>query len=1172
MTSYAITYQLDIYNAAGTSVALSITSVAGGTNPYLADEDPVGDGQEFNPLTGDTRRGQYTGRIIDVITSGTTRIVTGNLEDSGFRQQLMRRKAILKMILDGATTVVLCAGLLTDLRLVNTLEYQYTVTDRTRVQGDQKIFAPRSGVVTLSASAIAGATTLSCEALPLDLAKHTELNFGSGKSGVVAADASAGATSITVTGLGIGGSTSLALADDDQATYKESIAAFLTRWPQRGCAFGGPIIGGFLGRGDSGGWTMRYELFDGTTPFLRFISGAGPTGSAVLTDINHEAMAPLTNGAVGDFRQGEEPTVAPITTFKHAGLSHFANDLIVEVVGAGYYAPDVLMPEASFRTDTEYGLVDTEKNRQGVFLALGTGLIPGKEYRVRAYTAEVSELSPIYHTAHPVDWTTKILTELGYAYDATSMATLKQTIGADLLYSDQIAKPENGAAWLASTILGPFGIGLRMGDDGEVEGFSTRIFTNSAPATTITDDDVVTPEEGGAGEVFAISESTAIAAVTFEHYSLYVPGAQISTPTHRVANRKATRPDAVEKRLVRIERLNGDPGVVGNQTHEWSVNGMVHRLDSYAPANDFLDLAIREIFDRFGRGVIECELPFLRGGSGDALRIGDECIVRVKQLPNKNKRYGDDTSVGGRAMQVVRYTPRASGALVKLLDSGPNAAAFGTAPTVTIAAASGGPFKARRVAALTITNAATLNAAGAGAYVLMAVNLLTPAATDYARVRWFDPGEIPIGAFALPTVVGGRRVWAKAVAIKPGFRPSAASSAANVILTSISPVSALVVTPDGSDGTVVDVEWTVGEDDHLVDVFRRRTAGTTSADDVRLAELAPGSVQYTDTTARPGVGYTYSVQHRHPTQNDTSSLVTGTGTTNSADPDLDAPTGARGFAGQQDAAFGITNAPGIYGIAVRAAFDPSEIEAEVSVDGGTTYSSIGQVPARQGTWTPVTDIAANDGIARKLRARHWRPGQSRRDCIAAYTVAEVAAMDVATAAALGASLLASDWSDVVTVTPYTNTAIQKTTKSLRMGSSLFQPSNPFDIWIRDLGALSTGSGEPATTFFASVDIPAGATIVSWNIRTAPQTSGEIEARLVKVDSSGAVATTLSTLNTIGSAGTIQTDSDTVGALVDASFIYVIEMTIDNSATVVSPGNDFIYAEFAYTSPFLDVGL
>jgi hypothetical protein len=158
-----------------------------------------------------------------------------------------------------------------------------------------------------------------------------------------------------------------------------------------------------------------------------------------------------------------------------------------------------------------------------------------------------------------------------------------------------------------------------------------------------------------------------------------------------------------------------------------------------SPTTSWVNQLVYEIFDRWGRGVIRGELPLLRGGAGDALGLGDELLNQIPQLPNRNKRYGDDNTVGARAMQIVRLTPAPVGALVKLIDSGPNAAAVATLPTATIVAS---PLThlARRVALVTVTNAATLNAAGIGVELQTAVTTgAAPAATDYT-----PPGSSPM--------------------------------------------------------------------------------------------------------------------------------------------------------------------------------------------------------------------------------------------------------------------------------------------------------------------------------------------------------------------------------------------------------------------------------------------
>ncbi|RUV28772.1 hypothetical protein EOD29_34380, partial [Mesorhizobium sp. M1A.T.Ca.IN.004.03.1.1] len=73
-----LNYRLRIRNGADSSDALVLTSVRGGTNPYIA-APPSGDGQEVDPLTGAMRTGTYTLQVLDPITSGTTRAITSQL-------------------------------------------------------------------------------------------------------------------------------------------------------------------------------------------------------------------------------------------------------------------------------------------------------------------------------------------------------------------------------------------------------------------------------------------------------------------------------------------------------------------------------------------------------------------------------------------------------------------------------------------------------------------------------------------------------------------------------------------------------------------------------------------------------------------------------------------------------------------------------------------------------------------------------------------------------------------------------------------------------------------------------------------------------------------------------------------------------------------------------------
>jgi hypothetical protein len=153
MPNYLIEYRLRIRNAStvtdpnGTADALTISSVAGGTNPYLAGP-PSGDGQEIDPVTGQTRTGSYVVEVVDAATgtdgTGTIRVVTNALEDAGYLQQLLGRRAYVETRTDGGSWTGLTAGYVLSIRLVAPARYAITVGDTRRVEQTQPIFTGSS--------------------------------------------------------------------------------------------------------------------------------------------------------------------------------------------------------------------------------------------------------------------------------------------------------------------------------------------------------------------------------------------------------------------------------------------------------------------------------------------------------------------------------------------------------------------------------------------------------------------------------------------------------------------------------------------------------------------------------------------------------------------------------------------------------------------------------------------------------------------------------------------------------------------------------------------------------------------------------------------------------------------------------------------------------------------
>lgn len=142
MPAFDLAYRLRIRNAStvsnpdGTADALVLS---------LADP-PSGDGQSVDPLTGEFVAGSYTVEVIDTPTgtdgTGTVRTLTNALEDATLRQQLLSRRAYLELSEDGGDTwtVVLCAGYVMGIRLVDALTFAIEIGDARRIEQVHRCF------------------------------------------------------------------------------------------------------------------------------------------------------------------------------------------------------------------------------------------------------------------------------------------------------------------------------------------------------------------------------------------------------------------------------------------------------------------------------------------------------------------------------------------------------------------------------------------------------------------------------------------------------------------------------------------------------------------------------------------------------------------------------------------------------------------------------------------------------------------------------------------------------------------------------------------------------------------------------------------------------------------------------------------------------------------------
>lgn len=922
---------------AGTGgTALEVTSIPGGTNPYIPEDGaPTGEGSELDPLTGSVSVGAYSGLIADVITAGTSRLFTSLLEDGDARDQLGDRWAAWDLREDGGAWENLITGFLTQYKLASDICWAVTVSDPFRVAQEYTAFAPQ----------------------PTD-----------------------------------------------------TIETYLARWPRRGCVIGGPVIGGFLGVPDLGGievtaWEQYTDaecrigpLGAGTMTHLAFKSGYVPPDLKRTTKASD--VGDVANPASDRFKtataalQPYFPTTLGRTFWP--GLVHELTD---QATGAkSYYSVDngFWYKPTFYNGRTDLGIVVDKRSVSGLFVSGAITVNHAKVYRLRTIAIEPCDESPIYDTLHPVDWIARLLDEAGLAYDTASFEDVRDLLGADLRLSLRINEPKKLLAFLEETFLGPFGLAFRNTTTGELALFSTRIFTNAAPTIEITADDV----EDGATSPFELRSETAIRKVVVECQQFAAPSATqgggkpggilLTVADHYAGfGAHAARPekkpaDGIELQDIRFERLNGDPGAVGRGEVTFRVPGVVHLKDGagYDAMVAWVDATAREVFDRWGRGIREASTFLLATGAGAGVQLGEEILFGVPELPNHNKRLGDDLSVASRAVQVTRRTRRPGGLEVQLLDSGAGAQPLTTVPVLTIAASSANP---RRVAQVTITNAATLNGLGYGVRLRMATT-----SGDDTAILAYEPGAIPTDPIDLPAVTAGSTVYASARSELAGYRPTNWSVPVSVALTGLTAPSGLTATPDASDGSRCALAWTVGESSLVTDVFLRLTADP-AATAVRVQQLQPGSSRYVLEGLTPGASYTATVLHRDLATNDTSAAAAVAFTAGATVATLSAPGFETGFAGSWSRD-GIWQQDGIYGIAVVATEFPAFVEVEEAVEtavGAGTYgafASVGRVPSVLGAWTMWASTAPNDGLQRQLRARHVRDGATASGYTSTVTV------------------------------------------------------------------------------------------------------------------------------------------------------------------------------------------
>ena len=840
-------YRLRVRNAEDTADAFSFTSVRGGTNPYIT-EPPSGDGQEVDLLTGSIRTGAYQVNVADAVVGtddiGTIRTVTQYLYDAGFG--FLEKE-------DGSGFILLENG------------------DNITVSADYAYAQPDL------------------------LSRRAYIEVGTNGSTFPTVWQSGYITNITqVDAI----TYSFTVSDTRRVEQTQRIFTWSdtderTAFPQRGCIFGGPVIGGFGAKVgatttavDSGGWEFAYKSISDSTIVMQFEAAYLPPSYNRVRAIPNEYLNTLW-GVLKNYVEMNSPdtSVPDITVWqalRNVGVTFsFPNVVIViEEPGTANVWRGTLRGFLTPQGGAAYGgllLVNTY-----IYITLDASSISGgapspamvtdRVYRVRAISREVTPDSPLYFDLHPVDVVTKLYDIVNIPYKSDSLTGssqwMKLQLGPTLRLAARITKPDVMADFLEKSIFGPFGFATRTNSAGVREFFTTRRLSSSLPSTTIADADIRgdTPPA-----VYALDESTAVTGVTITQRMLK-PWVQVQDSS------EVPPPDNLIEQVVPREFLFGDTTTFSTRMVAYDVPGMIHDEGTFVSTPVQFGLSVvGDMQRRFVRGAVIAELPVLGTSSAASLQVGDEVQVNVSYFPNRNYRIGEAPSVGPRCMQIVRRDETPEGPNYKLVDSGLTAQPT-LAPTVSIAASS---QDARRRAQFTITNAGLLNSLGDATVTVQWATGASAPSDDGTPFNAYDTPNVPTTAQLLPPVIPGATVYARARVIQKGLRPSNWTAWTSVTLTTWNAPSS--VTTDFLENKSTQLKWSLGSPantDDQVEVYLN--TGSVAPSDwtpYRLNTLTAGSTQTNLINLSASTAYIAGVAFRDTISNSRTTVATTTFTT-----------------------------------------------------------------------------------------------------------------------------------------------------------------------------------------------------------------------------------------------------------------------------------------------------
>lgn len=541
-------YRLRIRDKADSTDALVVTSVRGGSNPYIS-RPPSGDGQSFDPIDGSVKTGSYTVQVIDADLGGGSRVVTAVLADATARQQLISNRAYVESSTDGSSWVAYAPGFVNRITLISAISYEIAIGDSRRVETSTEVF--KSLVIRKDPITQAPTYSRFADGATYIIGGPVKTQFWTSR------DNGGWHVKVSQVVAGSGGGT---LASTGYVQLK----------------------------------LQRYGSFD---PKKTFFGHDEFATKAMINWLNEATQGYFVSSQrwMGSGIQGYFPRlVYRVELADHTLVGLFTP--VAEPYGVDVKRGDYLTRpgESSFWVNWT-GTVQPN----GSFVAAPS---VGTDYYLYLTALDISDKFPLHVQGHPVDIHEKLWLDYGIAYDASVLPAVKAAIGNDLSLDLRITSSSQFDA--AEQMLdGLFGLATRVNGAGQRVLFTTRIKDSAPPAVSIT-----TSSLRGEGKVFDLDEGGVSNKVTLKQLRFITFTRDINDNQ----DTGEAPPDALLTAPEVIEVENGDSQTPGDHETVFELEGRItNAAGAEISAEDFIVGIAQEMFDRFGRGPIATELPCL---------------------------------------------------------------------------------------------------------------------------------------------------------------------------------------------------------------------------------------------------------------------------------------------------------------------------------------------------------------------------------------------------------------------------------------------------------------------------------------------------------------------------------------------------------------------------------